>query len=146
MPKAQTKLAPGTYRCLADFPPLRKDNRRSTDWRYNPIKHGTLFFYKEWEYTPNDDKPEVVITEQRIYPVGDYEHLSVAPNESTATRDLEESLIRIEDTPSLWLRREHCTRMGLDVLDGLVLSGRLTLADVQAYASIADARKAQGQS
>jgi hypothetical protein len=139
MRKAQTKLVPGTYRLIGEMPALRKDNRRTSDWRYNPIKPGQLFFYKEWEYAPNDDRPYVKIIEQRLYPVGDYEHMSVAPNESAETRNLEESLIQVEDTPSLWVRREHSARFALDVLDALVASGRISLMDVKIYAATADA-------
>jgi len=139
MIKAQTRLVPGTYRFIGEMSALRNDKRRSSDWRYNPIKSGQLFFYKEWEYAPNDDRPDVTITEQRIYPVGDYEHMSVAPNETAKTRDLEEALIPVEDTPSLWIRREHSVSFGLTVLDALVASGRISLMDVKIYAATADA-------
>lgn len=134
--KAQTKLTPGTYRLLGDLPPLRQDKRKTRDWRYLPMKAGTLFFYKEWTYAPGDDESKL-FTEQRLYPVGDYEHDSVSPNESYLTRQLEETLATLTDTPSLWLRREHSGRTALGVLDRLASDGKFTLADVQA-ATVAD--------
>lgn len=136
MSKAQTRLTPGTYILKSLYPldALREDKRRTNDWRYNPIRVGQRFFYKEWTYAPGDDET-ITSTEQRIYPVGDYEHLSVKPGESDRTRQLEELLVRVEDTPSLWLRREHSLYCGLQVLDVLVATGKVTLAEIQAIAN-----------
>lgn len=128
---SQAMLTPGTYRLCEDLAPLRADKRKTTDWRYMPIKAGTLFFYKEWTYAPGDDETKT-ITEQHLYPIGSYEHDSVTPNESALTRQLEESLLPIADTPSRWLRREHGGNTALGVLDQLALAGKITLAEVQA--------------
>jgi hypothetical protein len=68
--KIQTKLTPGTYRCTENVSVLRDDKRRTSDWRYQPILAGTLFFYTEWTYEPCDDGRKV--TECRLYPVGKY--------------------------------------------------------------------------
>lgn len=130
MEKAQTRLEPGTYRLIMDFPPLREDKRKMRDWRYKPIKIGTLFFYKEWTYAPGDDETRLH-TEQRLYPTGDYEHISVSPNESMATRQLKDLLTRVDDTPSLWIRREHGGSSALGALDVLVADGKVTLQEVQ---------------
>ena len=129
--KIQTKLTPGTYRLLDDLPALRKDKRRN-DWRYKPMKAGTRFFYTEWTYSPSDDDRKVI--ECRLYPVGDYSHDSVSPNESSQTRDLEELLVRVEETPSLWMRREHESGTALGALDQLLIAGKITMEDVQAAA------------
>lgn len=129
--KAQTKLIPGTYHLTVDLPALRKDKRRSTDWRCQPMKAGTLFHYTEWTYVPGDD-PEVTLTEQRIYPVGGYEHESVRPDETISTRDLEECLSRVDETASLWLRRNsHGGFTVFGVIDELVSSGKISMVDVQ---------------
>lgn len=129
--KAQTKLIPGTYRLLEDLPPLVNDKRKTRDWRCCPMKAGTLFFYQEWAYAPDEEKPSIRITEQRIYPVGCYQSESVAPNESSKTRQLEELLTREEETPSLWLRREHGSSVALGVLDELFSAGKVTMDDVE---------------
>ncbi len=129
MSTIQTKLKPGTYRLTVDMPALRDDKRRTRDWRCQPMELGTLFFYTEWTYSPCDD--ETKVTEHRLYPVRCHSSESVSPNETYTTRLLEESLMRVEETPSLWLRREHSSRTALGVLDTLFTSGKLTLADVQ---------------
>jgi len=136
MATIQTKLKPGTYRLMRDIAPLRKDKRKTRDWKCNPVTAGTLFFYSEFTYSPHDDDRS--FTEHRLYPVGCYSSESVAPNESSATRELEELLIPVDDTPSLWLRREHSSRSGLAVLDRLCAEGKLTLAEVQAAAKAND--------
>ena len=136
MATIQTRLKPGTYRLREDVPPLRVDKRRTRDWRYNPIKAGMRFFYKEWTYSPRDD--EFKITEHRLYPVGDYEHDSVTPDESTNTRILEELLERVEETPSLWIRREHGGWYALEVLDRLWADGTISMAQVQEHAARVD--------
>lgn len=143
MSKAQTRLEPGTYRlCGDDLPPLRSDKRKHNDWRYNTIHAGQLFFYNEWTYAPNEEKPEATVTEQRIYPVGRYETESVRPNESSETRILEESLVRLEETPSLWIRRAHGLHTGLRVLDVLVATGKLTMGQVMEIANSVESQTA----
>jgi hypothetical protein len=129
--KPQTRLRPGPYRLVEDFGPLLKDKRRTRDWRCQVIKAGTIFFYSEWTYHPNEDKPEVSYTETRLYPVGAYSSESVSVNESEQTRDLEEMLVRIDETPSLWVRREHGGSTGLGALDVLCEEGKITLDDVK---------------
>lgn len=137
--KVPTRLTPGTYRLIGDdHPALRKDNRRKHDWKCQPIERGTVFFYTEHTYNPGDSERQA--TEQLLYPVGCYQHEGVAPNESSATRLLEECLERVEETPSLWLRRVHSTSTGLGALDILFEQGKLTMQDVQSAVAIYDSR------
>lgn len=127
----QTRLVPGTYRLSEECGPLRNDKRKKNDWRCNKIAAGTLFFYTEWTYAPSEEHPQATVTERRLFPVGCYGSEGVAPNESHLTRELEELLVAVDESPSLWLRREHSTAAGLDVLDNLFACGKLTLADVK---------------
>lgn len=127
MSEVQTRLTPGKYRLLGDLAPLRKDKRRTSDWRYNPIETGTLFYVtvRNWRNGT---------TEYRIYPTSERhgDLYSVAPNESYETRFLEEALVRVDETVSDWLRREHAgINITFGVLDELERAGKITLADVQ---------------
>ena len=117
----QTRLVPGTYRLREDLPALRKDGRRSRDWRYQPIKAGTLFFYSE----PG-----------ALWPAGEHSHDSVPIDESIATRYLEELLVRVDETPSHWVRREHSSSFACDILDGLLTLGKITMPDIQQAARL----------
>lgn len=128
------KLTPGTYRLTADLEALLKDKRRTRDWSFNPIKTGTLFFYTEWTYSPADDGR--MVTERRLYPVGRYSSESLSPYaDQKAFRKLEALLERIDETPSLWLRREHEIGTGLRVLDALAKAGIVTLETIQNIAN-----------
>jgi|SRR6478609_3532095 len=139
MSKAQTKLVPGTYRLQVDLPALRKDLRKhDSDWRCRVIQAGTLFFYTEWTYAPNEDKPDVTITEQRIFPVGGSSVRGVQPNESYEARLLEESLVRVPDTATFFLQREHGGQTAMRVIDTLIAAGKITLAEVMAIANSVD--------
>lgn len=128
--RAQTRLAPGTYRLQVDLPPLRSDKRRSSDWRYLPMLAGQLFFYTECVWTPNDDKPEVQIADQCIYPINKSGVTAVKPNETSATRQLEEALVRVEETATLYLTREHGGQTAMRVLDVLITKGLISLDEI----------------
>lgn len=128
--KHQTRLVPGVYRLREDLPALRNDKRKTRDWRCRPMARGTLFFYQEVTFYPFDDAR--TYTEQRIWPIGEYEHFGVSPGESYDTRQLEEMLERQEETPSQWLRREHSgTAVAHGTIDKLFEQGKITIEDVQ---------------
>jgi hypothetical protein len=129
MASIQTKLVPGTYRLTEDLPPLVNDKRRSRDWKCCPMKRGQLFFYTEWTYAPDEERPERMRTEHRLYPLGSYQHDSVSPDLSSATRVLEECLERVDETPGLWFRREHSGGSPFGAIDELCKQGRFSLQD-----------------
>lgn len=137
--KTQTKLVPGTYRLQENLPPLRKDARKSgSDWRYRLMRAGTLFFYTEWTYAPNEEKPDVTITEQRIFPIGSSSIRGVSPNESYKTRQLEELLIPVSDTATFFMLREHGGQTAMRVIDKLIELGKTTLDEVREIANSVD--------
>jgi hypothetical protein len=109
----------GTFRVTQDLPAVRPDKRKTRDWRAMPIKKGELLavrycdVYKRWH----------------IFPDGGYEHEAVLLKD---VPDLVRALEPVEDTPSLWLKREHGRiHAAPGILDVLVAEGTLTMAQVK---------------
>ena len=125
-------LTPGTYRLTKDLPPLKIDRRKTHDWRYLPMSADSLFAYTEWDMGP----PGTPVMKRDLRPSGGYDPVDPTNISPYDCRELVAALEPIEDTPSLWLAREH-SGLGLarGILDCLVAAGKITLEDVKSAAA-----------
>ena len=98
-------------------------------WRYRPIEAGELFFYTEVTFAPDETRPTCTITQHELYPETQLSVSSVDPRDVV---ELVELLERVEETPTMWLRRLHGGQTAMRILDVLVADGRLTMDEVKA--------------
>lgn len=120
-------LPEGTYRLRAGVPAPAPDKRKRHDWRARGAKAGDLFVVTTYFVDPK--APRWLVT----YPSGEYAHYSVRLHEHP---ELVELLEPVQETPSLWLAREHNgLRITHGILDRLVADGTVTLDQVKAAAT-----------
>lgn len=121
-------ICPGTYRLKRDMPALKPDKRKRYDWRADMVKADTLFCVDQGFYGHNVDI-------FHMWPSGDYESTAepLCVDGVISKPDWADALEPVQETPSMWFRREHngYRNLGRDVLDRLVADGVITLSTVQ---------------
>jgi hypothetical protein len=129
---------PGTYRLSVTLPPLAKDGRRHSDWRYLPLLRGTLFIYTEHfeDHKVQGKRKPVTIVQRWLRPVGKLMAIDPFTSRYFNARDLVAALVPVEETPSMYLRREHnvTPSTATHLIDLLAEQGKLTLDEVKKMA------------
>lgn len=114
-------LEKGTYRLTRDVKNPHPDRRVKRDWRCVPVwEKGEKFHVEQW----NPDQVNVV----RRIDGYNYQEMSVHNGDLC---ELIESLERVEETPSEYLKRRRNDRGALEMLDWLVANGKLSMLDLQ---------------
>jgi hypothetical protein len=114
----------GVYRLTLDHPPLRPDKRKRHDWRAGDLKAGTLFTVTQREAANVFRERDEVrrLTGSQYYA----EWLTKLPATFIA------ALERVEDlTATQYLKSRGNAYLADNILDVLVASGKITLADVE---------------
>jgi hypothetical protein len=126
-------IKPGIYRLTTDHPALTPDARVKYDWRNMPVREGTLFVVRV-ETSPLSDKPACVLA--RLH---GYAHQRVWLDEERV-QPLLRALVPVEN-PTAMQHLALLDRAGSaeGLLDYIVASGRLSLADLEKLLEAYDA-------
>lgn len=114
-------LTPGTYRTSRDVAAISPDRRMRRDWRATAVKKGTIVHVRPFQL--DDDRTVLELW------AGEWPHQSIGVRDAA---ELIAALEPVQDTPGLWMDREHNGYGARMILNQLVKDGVVTLDQVKA--------------
>lgn len=133
-------LEPGTYRLTETVTNPRPDRRHRYKWRLWPKwEKGMTLVVSDMSMPPPEGLPRTPRLEF-TRPGG----LEGIPVKGATGQLLAAKVVRLEETPSNWLQREHGITLAPRILDHLVRTGALTDAQVRAAYEACNAADPEG--